>query len=117
MLLRNKNYCPDTNVWHVFFCQPKANSARTCNLLHALNPNRSTVLKTVGLPWKERIVGLEVDKWFYRIEPRLKDIKFGICNILWAELSESRIFKPGFRPTWEYKIMERNEHGSSQPLK
>ena len=32
MLLRNKNYCPDTNAWCIFFCQPKANSARSSNI-------------------------------------------------------------------------------------
>ena len=26
-LLRNKNYCPDTNAWRIFFCQPKTNLA------------------------------------------------------------------------------------------
>ena len=32
VLLRNNNYCPDTNEWRILFCQPKASSARSCNI-------------------------------------------------------------------------------------
>ena len=32
VLLRNKNYCPETNEWCILFCQPKATLARSCNI-------------------------------------------------------------------------------------
>ena len=35
VLLRNNNYCPDTNDWGILFCQPKANSLTLTNSLRS----------------------------------------------------------------------------------
>ena len=70
MLLRNKNYCPDTNMWRIFFCGPKANSTRSCLLVGKYLvwgdfSGQNTFSKIVALIVLEGQIRPEVDKSFF----------------------------------------------------
>ena len=58
---RNKNYCPDFNARRrIFFCQPKASSARSCKRFFYGNLNILTFLGGTPLLYKRAKLDLRL---------------------------------------------------------